>query len=158
MKLIRKNEKISLYGNLNIIALDKNIEENIEICIESKEARKIGDVLYEILQKQYEKYNYDWENIRKKIQTTKLVINNETINSNYLVSIYGYVEDWGGIPTENGKKYDFCIKEIAIKDIFRELELLYDEYICDFDTIKDGLKFVIEKIEIKEEKIKNGKE
>ena len=29
------------------------------------------------------------------------------------------------------------------------VELLYDNYICDFDTIKDGLKFVIEKIEIK---------
>lgn len=149
MKILNKDDKISLYGNLNIIVLDKKTEENISICIGNKKVRKIGDVLYEILQRQYKKYNYNWESIRKKVQTTKLVIDNETINSNSLISIYGYVEDCRGLPNENEKRYDFNIIRIAVKDIYEELESLYDEYIHEFDTIKDGLTFVIEKIVIR---------
>ena len=128
MKVLNKNKKVSLYGNLNIKILSEKIEKNICISIEN---------------------NYNWMNINKKVKTTKIVVDNEIINSNCSANIYGYVEDWRGLPSENGKKYEFCINEISIEDIFSELELLYDEYICDFDTIKDGLKFVIEKIEIK---------
>ncbi len=149
MKVLNKDKKVSLYGNLNIKILSEKIEKNICISIENKEVRTIGDFLYEFLGKQYEKHNYNWMNINKKVKTTKIVVDNEIINSNCSANIYGYVEDWRGLPSENGKKYEFCINEISIEDIFSELELLYDEYICDFDTIKDGLKFVIEKIEIK---------
>lgn len=149
MKVLNKDKKVSLYGNLNIKILSEKIEKNICISIENKEIRTIGDFLYEFLGKQYEKHNYNWMNISKKVKTTKIVVDNEIINSNCSANIYGYVEDWRGLTSENGKKYEFCINEISIEDIFSELELLYDEYICDFDTIKDGLKFVIEKIEIK---------
>lgn len=149
MKVLNKDKKVSLYGNLNIKILSEKIEKNICISIENKEVRTIGDFLYEFLGKQYEKHNYNWMNINKKVKTTKIVVDNEIINSNCSANIYGYVEDWRGLPSENGKKYEFCINEISIEDIFSELELLYYEYICDFDTIKDGLKFVIEKIEIK---------
>lgn len=81
------------------------------------------------------------------------MVDNEVINPNCSINIYGYVEDWRGLSSEDGKKYNFHITDIAIEDIYEELELLYDEYICDFDTVKEGLKFVIEKIEIKQEKI-----
>ncbi len=149
MKVLSKNKKISLYGNLNIKVLSKKSEENVCISIENEKVEKIGDFLYEFLEKQYEKYNYNWMDINKKTKTTKIVIDEKIINPNCSINMYGYVEDLRGLPGENGKKYNFCIKEIAIEDMFEELELLYDNYICDFDTIKDGLKFVIEKIEIK---------
>lgn len=149
MKVLSKSKKISLYGNLNIKVLSKKSEENVCISIENKEVEKIGDFLYKFLEKQYEKYNYDWMDINKKTKTTKIVIDGKIINQNCSINMYGYVEDLRGLPGENGKKYNFCIKEIAMEDMFEELELLYDNYICDFDTIKDGLKFVIEKIEIK---------
>ncbi len=149
MKVLSKNKRISLYGNINIKVLSKKSEENVSISIEDKEVCKIGDFLYEFLKKQYKKYDYDWMDINKKTKTTKIVIDEEIINPKYCVNIYGYVEDLREIPSENGKKYNFCIKEIAMENLFEELELLYDNYICDFDTVKDGLKFVIQKIEIK---------
>lgn len=149
MKVLSKNKKISLYGNLNIKVLSKKSEENVCISIENEEVGKIGDFLYEFLEKQYEKYNYDWMDINKKTKTTKIVIDEKIIDPNCSINMYGYAEDLRGLPGDNGNKYDFCIKEIAMEDIFEELELLYDNYICDFDTVKDGLKFVIEKIEIK---------
>ena len=149
MKVLSKSKKISLYGNLNIKVLSKKSEENVCISIENEEVEKIGDFLYKFLEKQYEKYNYDWMDINRKTKTTKIVIDEKIINPNCSINMYGYVEDLRGIQGENGKKYNFCIKEIAMENMFEELELLYDNYICDFDTIKNGLKFVIEKIEIK---------
>lgn len=148
MQVLDENSKISLYGNLNIKELRKKTEENICISIENKEVSKIGDFLYEFLEKQYERYDYNWDDIKKKIKTTKIVIDEKTINSNF-INIYGYVEVCSGIPSEDGKKYNFTINNITLEDVFAELESLYDEYICDFDTTKEGLKFIIEKIEIR---------
>lgn len=149
MKVLNKDDKISLYGNLNIKVLSKKIEKNICISIENNDVSKIGDLLFNFVDKYYEQYDYNWIDISKKTKTTKIIVNNEIINPNCSVNIYGYVEDWRGLPSENGKKYDFYITDIAMEDIFEKLELLYDDYIYEFDTIKDGLKFVIEKIEIK---------
>lgn len=148
MKELNEKDKISLYGNLIIKSLSKKTEENICIAIENKEISKIGETLYDFLWKQYEKYDCDWKDISKKVKTTKIAIDEETINSNCYISIYGYVEDWRGLPSEKGKRYNFFIPKITIQKLFRELESTYDDYICDFDTTKDGLKFRIEKIEI----------
>ncbi len=149
MKVLNKDDKISLYGNLNIKVLSKKIEKNICISIENKDVSKIGDLLFGLVDKYYEQYDYNWMDISKKTKTTKIKIDNEIINPNSSINIYGYVEDCRGLPSENGKRYDFHITEIAMADIFEELELLYYYYMCEFDTIKEGLKFVIEKIEIK---------
>lgn len=149
MKVLNKDDKVSLYGNLNIKILSKKMEKNICISIENHNVSEIGDSLYKFLQKYYEQYDYNWLDINKKTKTTKIMVDNEVINTNCSINIYGYVEDWRGLSSEDGKKYDFYITDIDIKDMFEELELLYDEYICDFDTVKEGLKFVIEKIEIK---------
>lgn len=149
MKILNKDDKISLYGNLNIKVLSKKMGKNICISIENHNVSEIGDLLYKSLQKCYEQYDYNWLDINKKTKTTKIMVDNEVINPNCSINIYGYVEDWRGLSSEDGKKYNFHITDIAIEDIYEELELLYDEYICDFDTVKEGLKFVIEKIEIK---------
>ena len=108
MKVLSKNKKISLYGNLNIKVLSKKSEENVCISIENEKVEKIGDFLYEFLEKQYEKYNYNWMDINKKTKTTKIVIDEKIINPNCSINMYGYVEDLRGLPGENGKKYNFC--------------------------------------------------
>ena len=82
------------------------------------------------------------------MKTTRIVIEGNIIDSEKYINIYGYVEDRTGIPSENGKKYDFYIVKIKVKELFKELEEVCDNYICEFNTIKEGLKFVIKKIEI----------
>lgn len=148
MEVISEDKKISLYGNLNITVLNTKKEEKIRICVENKKVRKIGDYLYDFLQKQYDKYDYNWNNIKKEIRITKLVTDNEVINSKCLINIYGYVEDRRGLPSGKWKKYNFWIEEISIENIASELESLYYDYIYEFDTVKEGLKFVIKKIEV----------
>lgn len=148
MIVVNKDEKINIYGNLKIQNIKNRKEENICIAIENKKAQRIGDYLYKFLEKQYEKYDYDWVNIKKDIKTTKILIGNKMFDNKSSFSLYGYVEDWTGIPEENGKKYDFKILYTSIEKLFAELEDLYDFYICEFNTIKSGLKFIIEKIEI----------
>ncbi|MCI8519362.1 MAG: hypothetical protein HFJ51_04695 [Clostridia bacterium] len=149
MKVLNKNEKISVYGNLRIKSISKKQEKNIGISIKNKEVSKIGDYLYDFLEKQYKQFNYNWDDISKKIKTNKIIIDNKVIKPIFSINIYGYVEDRCGIPSENGKRYNFSITEIAMEDFFERLEKLYDNYIYEFDTVKNGLKFVIEKIEIK---------
>lgn len=148
MTVLNKKDKISIFGNLRIQDIKNRKEKNICIAIENKNVQSIGDYLYEFLEQQYEKYNYDWFNISRKIKTTKIIVEDKMLDAKSSFSLYGYVEDWRGLPEENGKKYDFKIKDLSIEELLSELENLYDNYICDFDTIKSGLKFIIEKIEI----------
>lgn len=148
MKELEKNEKVSIYGELDIKFLKNNKEERINISIESKEVRKIGEVLYNFLWKQYAKFDYKWEEIKKKIETIKMVANGSLIEAESYINVYGYVEDRAGILDEYGKKYNFYLVNIKIKDLLEYIEETYDNYICEFDTTKEGLKFVVEKIEI----------
>lgn len=148
MKELEKNQKVSIYGKLNIKFLKQNKEECISISIENKGLREIGDILYDFLWKQYAKFDYKWEDIEKKIDTTKIVANGALIETEKYINVYGYVEDRCGIPSEYGKKYNFYFVNIKVKELLEYLEKTYDDYICEFDTIKEGLKFSIEKIEI----------
>lgn len=147
MKELSKNERFSIYGNLKIQGFSKRTEENICIAFENKRACIIGDYLYDFLDREYKKFNYDWLDNKKKLTTTKVVVDNQILNPNTLVYISGYVKDKRGIPWEDGKKYSFKIENILLQDIFTELENLYEDYICDFDTIKSGLIIRIESIQ-----------
>ena len=149
MEVLIKNDKVSIYGNLNVKDSRKNNVENILISLENKYVGKIGDYLYDFLYKEYEKYNFDWGYVTKTIRTTKIVVNNKIINCKSYFRLYGYVKTKTGIPQEDGKRYRFRTEYISVKNLLSTLENIYDDYICDFDTIKSGLKFVIEKIEIK---------
>lgn len=143
---LNKNDRLSIYGNLNIQTISKKSQKDICISFENKRMCLIGDYLYDFLEREYEKINYNWMDNNKKIKTMKVVVNNKIINPNVLVSINGYVEDKRGLPSEIGKRYKFKIEHISLEDLFLELENLYDEYICEFDTIKSGLKIRIEEM------------
>lgn len=145
---LKKDDRISIYGNLNIQTISKKIQKDICIAFENKKICLLGDYLYDFLEKEYEKIDYNWMDNNKKLKTTKLIINNKLINPNSCVSFSGYVEDNTGIPSQKGNKYKFEIIKISIEDIFNYLENLYDEYICEFDTIKSGLKIRLQKIKI----------
>lgn len=147
MKKLSKNERFSLYGNLKIQTISKKSEENICIAFKNKRVCIIGDYLYDFLDREYKKFDYDWMDRKKKIKTTKVVIDNEILNPNSLVNVSGYVQDKRGISWGYGKKYNFKMQKIPLEDLFSELENLYDDYICEFDTIKSGLKIRIEEIE-----------
>lgn len=147
MKKLSKNDRFSIYGNLKIQTFSKRTEENICIAFEKKRICILGDYLYDFLDREYKKLNYDWMDKNKKLVTTKVVVDNEILDSNSLVNITGYVKDKRGIPWEDGKKYSFKIEKIQLRDLFKELYNLYDDYICDFDTIKEGLIIRIESIE-----------
>jgi len=148
MQILKSNEKISVYGTLNIKNCEYKSEKNISISIENKKIRKIGKATYDFLDKQYQKFNYDWDIISETTKTTKIVINDSIIITEGNFKLYGYFEDWRGIPTEDGKKYNFHTEEIAIEELIQTIESIYDDYVCDFDTVKDGLKMIITKIEI----------
>ena len=148
MKELEKDEKVSMHGELDIKFLKNNKEEIINISIENKEVRKLIEVLYDFLWKQYAKFDYKWEEIEKKIETTKIVVNGNLIETERYINVYGYVKKRSNGKNKYGKKYDFYIIKIKIKELLEYLEKICDNYILDFNTTKDRLKFVIEKIEI----------
>ena len=148
MQCLKENEKISIYGNLNIKDYKKETNTNIKISAENKSVKKIGQYLYNTLFKKYEIFNYDWDNVKKEIKTTKVVVNNKEIKKSCKFKVYGYVEDCVGIPYENGKKYKYYTDSIFFEDLIETIESIFEEYIVDFDTEATGLKFIITKIEI----------
>ena len=148
MQCLKENEKISIYGNLNIKDYKKETNTNIKISAENKSVKEIGQYLYNTLFKKYEIFNYDWNNVEKEIKTTKVVVNNKEIEKSCKFKVYGYVEDCAGIPYENGKKYKYCTDLIFFDELIEKIESIFEEYIVDFDTDETGLKFIITKIEI----------
>ena len=148
MKCLKENEKISIYGNLNIKDLKKRTTTNIEISAENKDVKNIGEYLYNILFKKYSIFNYEWNNVKKEVKTTKVIVNNKEIEKNCKFKYYGYVVDLSGIPGENGKKYKFFADEITFDNLIESIESMFEDYIVNFDTDNTGLKFVITKIEI----------
>lgn len=147
MQILRSNEKLSVYGSLNIKNCRKKSEKNICISVENKKLREISKYIYEFLDREYQSNDYDWDNISITTKTEKIVINGNTITEQN-VNLYGYVKDCGGIPSERGKKYNFKAIEIPLEELIQTIDSIYDDYICDFDTIKDGLKMVLTKIEL----------
>ena len=147
MQILRSNEKLSVYGSLNIKNCRKKSEKNICISVENKKLSEISKYIYEFLDREYQSNDYDWDNISITTKTEKIVINGNTITEQN-VNLYGYVKDYGGIPSERGKKYNFKAIEIPLEELIQTIDSIYDDYICDFDTIKDGLKMVLTKIEL----------
>ena len=148
MQCLKENEKISIYGNLSIEEYKKDTSTNIKILAENKSVKKIGAYLYNFLLKKYAIFNYEWDNVKTEIKTTKVIVNNKEIEKNCKFKFYGYVEDKGGIPWENGKKYKFHTHEIFFDDLITTIKTIFEDYIVDFDTDETGLKFIITKIEI----------
>lgn len=147
MQIFKDNDKINIYGNLNIKNHKNKIEENICISIENKSVERIGDSVYDFFDKQYQKFDYDWNNISKDIKTTKIIINDKALPINCSFSLHGYVED-KDIFSKNVERYNFYTPIINIEELIERIEDIYNEYICDFDTVKDSLKMIITKIEI----------
>ena len=148
MQCLKENEKISIYGNLNIKDYKKGTDTNMEISAENKRVKSVGEYLYNLLFKKYAVFNYEWDNVKKNVKTTKVVVNNKEIGKNCKFRFYGYVEDWSGIPLENGEKYEFYTNEIFFDELIERMESIFEEYIVDFDTDETGLKFIITRIEV----------
>ena len=148
MQCLEENEKISIYGNLSIKDYKKEINTNIDISAMNKSVKEVGEYLYNLLFKKYAIFNYEWDNVKKEVKTTKVVVNDKEIGKNCKFKFYGYVEDWSGIPLENGKKYEFYSNEIFFDELIETMESMFEDYIVDFDTDETGLKFIITKIEI----------
>ncbi len=148
MRILNENNKITIYGILNIKDYKKTTKYDIDILVKNKSIKSIGEYLYKWLFKQYEKFDYCWNDVEVENKTTKVIFNNNEINKNSKFKIYGYVENCRGIPWENGKKYRFHTNEIFMENLIAVIESLFEEYIVDFDTDKNGLKFIITKMEI----------
>ena len=148
MQCLKGNEKISIYGNLNIKDYKKETHTNIDISATDKSVKEVGEYLYNLLFKKYAIFNYEWDNVKKEVKTTKVVVNGKEIEKNCKFKFSGYVEDWRGIPWENGKKYEFWSNLVFFDDLIETMESMFEDYIVDFDTDETGLKFIITKIEI----------
>lgn len=148
MQCLKENEKISIYGILNIKDYKKGTNTDIEISATNKSVKKVGEYLYNILFKKYAIFNYEWDNVKKKVKTTKVVVNDKEIEKNRKFKFYGYVEDCRGISWENGKKYEFYTNLIFFDELIETMESMFEDYIVDFDTDETGLKFIITRIEI----------
>lgn len=148
MQILKSNDKISIYGVLNIKDHKKGTTTNINILANNKSLKIVGEYLYNFLFKQYAIFNYDWINVTKEIKTKKVIINNKEISQNSKFRFYGYVKDIRGIPWDDGKKYSFYSGEFFFDELIEKMESMFEEYIVDFDTDETGLKFVINKIEI----------
>lgn len=66
MQCLKENEKISIYGILNIKDYKKGTNTDIEISATNKSVKKVGEYLYNILFKKYAIFNYEWDNVKKK--------------------------------------------------------------------------------------------
>ena len=148
MQSLHEDEKISIYGNLNIKDYKKETNNNIEISAENKAIKEIGEYLYNVLVQKYAMFNYEWDKVKKIVKTTDVVVRNKKLEKNCKFKIYGYVEDRSGIPSENGKKYKYYTNLIFFDELIETIENIFEEYIVDFDTVATGLKFIITKIEI----------
>ena len=148
MQCLKENEKISIYGILNIKDYKKGTNTDIEISATNKSVKKVGEYLYNILFKKYAIFNYEWDNVKKEVKTTKVVVNDKEIEKNRKFKFYGYVEDWRGIPCDDGKQYEFGTDVICFDELIETMEKVYEDYIVDFDTDETGLKFIITRIEI----------
>ena len=148
MKCLEENEKISIYGNLSIKDYKKETNTNIDISATDKSVKEVGEYLYNLLFKKYAIFNYEWDNVKKEVKTTKVVVNGKEIEKNCKFKFNGYVEDWRGIPWDNGKKYEFWSDLVSFEDLIETMESMFEDYIVDFDTDETGLKFVITRIEI----------
>ena len=148
MLVLNQDDKISLYGTLNIKNYKEGITTNIKINAENKKVGIIGEYLYNLLLKKYTIFDYKWEDVKKELKTTNVIVNNKLINPNCKFKFYGYVEDRTGIPSEYGKRYECYTNELFFDELIESIESMFEEYIVDFNTDESGLKFVITKIEI----------
>lgn len=148
MQILKESDKISIYGLLNIKDHKKGTDTNIDISAENKKVKTVGEYLYNVLFKQYGRFNYDWDSITKIVKTRQVIVNNQEVSKNSKFKFYGYIEDWRGIPWDDGKKYNFCTEELLFDELIETMESIFEDYIVDFDTDETGLKFIITKIEI----------
>lgn len=133
MKKVGIDDEISIYGNIN----------GTDISMEKQKVCKIIENFYNLLLKKK-------MNIEKlgKVHTTQMVFENGKIaNGNNEFWMYGYAKK--KVDKENGMRYYFKIENIRMCGFFKELQILFNEYLRYFSNNTNDFDIIVEKIIIK---------
>lgn len=133
MKKVGIDDEISIYGNIN----------GTDISMEKQKVCKIIENFYNLLLKKK-------MNIEKleKIHTSQMVFENGKIaDGNNKFWMYGYAKKKG--QDEKSMRYYFNLENIRMCSFFKELEILFNEYLGHFSNSIDDFDIIVEKIIIK---------
>lgn len=143
MTILNKNDQISVYGILTIKDYKKRIKNDFKIEARFMYVKDIGEYLY----KRYINITNKFQNVKLELKTTKLVFNGVEISDKSKFKINGYVKS-KLIPKQDKAKYNFHTELIFFDELIETMIDIFDDYILDFNTDENGLRFVITNIEI----------
>ena len=126
MQEINIIDKISIYGKI----------DNIDFTIKNKKVGEVIKYFYDLLKEK----NINIHQV-KKMEVSKVIFDNNIDKDNFFY-LRGYANKKDA--DENSMRYYFNIRNFRFKNIYRELKLLYTEYLCYFEKNTDNLNIIIE--------------
>jgi len=129
MQKINISDKISIYGKI----------DNFDLNIENVKVFEIVKNFYELLIKN----NIDISKI-KQMKIDKIVINNQKTNKENFFYLRGYAKKKDA--DEKSMRYYFNIRNIRLKYIYRELKMLYTDYLYYFENNTNNLDLIVENL------------
>lgn len=129
MQKINISDKISIYGKI----------DNFDLNIENIKVFEIVKNFYELLIKN----NIDISKI-KQMKIDKIVINNQKTNKENFFYLRGYAKKKDA--DEKSMRYYFNIRNIRLKYIYRELKMLYTDYLYYFENNTNNLDLIVENL------------
>ena len=136
MLKINIDDKISIYGKI----------DNIDLNIENKKVSEVVKNFYELVLKN----NIDISKI-KQMRIDKIVVNNQKINKENFFYLCGYAKKKGA--DEKSMRYYFNIRNIRLKYIYRELKMLYTDYLYYYENNTNNLDIIVEGLMCYDKKI-----
>lgn len=127
MLKINIDDKISIYGKI----------DNIDLNIENKKVSEVVKNFYELVLKN----NIDISKI-KQMRIDKIVVNNKKINKENFFYLRGYAKKKDA--DEKSMRYYFNIRNIRLKYIYRELKMLYTDYLYYYENNTNNLDIIVE--------------
>lgn len=127
MLKINIDDKINIYGKI----------DNIDLNIENKKVSEVVKNFYELLLKN----NIDISKI-KHMRIDKIVVNNKKINKENFFYLRGYAKKKDA--DEKSMRYYFNIRNIRLKYIYRELKMLYTDYLYYYENNTNNLDIIVE--------------
>lgn len=136
MLKININEKISIYGKI----------DNINLNIENIKVSEVVKNFYELVLKN----NIDISKI-KQMSIDKIVVNNQKISKEKFFYLCGYAKKKDA--DEKSMRYYFNIRNIRLKYFYRELKMLYTDYLYYYENDTNNLDIIVEGLMCYDKKI-----
>lgn len=141
MTILNGNDIIIVCGIITMKDYKKRIKNDFRIDTKLMCVKDIGEYLY----RRYIKLANKFQNVKFEVKTTKVIFNGVEISDKCKFKIHGYVKNKY---TSDKTKYNFHTEAIFFDELIETLLDIFDDYILDFNTDENGLRFIIKNIEI----------